>query len=232
MGFDMDNAGKIESSLRKPAIGFLDQIILENLNIKGVEFFSSRQDTDIFHTEEGFIYIPDQISEDELTIRLKKMRDAIQMKTQRTILTRETVTFSAIKDDDLAAYIASRVTEAKSPEKEIDAMTSLLNQLLDIGKGGPKLLRASNRNHGNTFILYDRTNGFIRRDQAQVAQNPGGIDLSPDKMNLKVQNNENEIKFHLDPAMLKQLQNAPGFVPMIINIQPLKSLQIFLGLKG
>ena len=39
------------------------------------------------------------------------------------------------------------------------------------------------------------------------------------------------IKFHLDPAQLQQLQNALGFVPVIINIQPLKSLPDFLGLK-
>jgi len=31
--------------------------------------------------------------------------------------------------------------------------------------------------------------------------------------------------------MLRQLQNAPGFVPVIINIQPLKSLSRFLGLN-
>jgi hypothetical protein len=35
----------------------------------------------------------------------------------------------------------------------------------------------------------------------------------------------------MDPAMLEQLRNAPGFVPVIINIQPLKSLPEFLGLN-
>ncbi len=38
------------------------------------------------------------------------------------------------------------------------------------------------------------------------------------------------IKFHLDPAMLQQLQNAPGFVPVIINVQPLNDLKSFLGI--
>ena len=42
-------------------------------------------------------------------------------------------------------------------------------------------------------------------------------------------NNGGEIKFHLDPAMLKQLQNAAGFVPVIINIQPMTDLRQFLG---
>ena len=39
------------------------------------------------------------------------------------------------------------------------------------------------------------------------------------------------IRFHIDPAMLKRLQDSPGFVPVIINIKPLKSLSKFLGLS-
>ena len=31
--------------------------------------------------------------------------------------------------------------------------------------------------------------------------------------------------------MLEQLQNAPGFVPVIINIQPMNDLRLFLGIK-
>ena len=37
-------------------------------------------------------------------------------------------------------------------------------------------------------------------------------------------------KFHIDPAMLERLQNAPGFVPVVIDVQPLKDLPAFLGL--
>jgi len=48
-------------------------------------------------------------------------------------------------------------------------------------------------------------------------------------MNLQTQNNGRAIKFSMDPAMLKQLQNAPGFVPVIINIQPMTDLRAFLG---
>ena len=49
--------------------------------------------------------------------------------------------------------------------------------------------------------------------------------------NLQAQSNGGEIKFQIDPAMLQQLKNAPGFVPLIINIQPLENLQEFLGLN-
>ena len=58
----------------------------------------------------------------------------------------------------------------------------------------------------------------------------GGIDFNSDKMNLSVQNNGGEIKFHIDPAMLEQLQNAPGFEPVIIDMRPLAtSLPEWLG---
>ena len=68
------------------------------------------------------------------------------------------------------------------------------------------------------------------RSRVSHVEENGGIDLTPAHMKLQTQNNDGEIKFHLDPAMLKQLQNAPGFVPVIINIQPLKSLSAFLGI--
>jgi signal transduction histidine kinase/ribosomal protein L21E len=67
-------------------------------------------------------------------------------------------------------------------------------------------------------------------DRAQTAFAKGGIDLTPAKMNLQVQNQGDEIRFHLNPAMLAQLQNAPGFVPVIINIRPMTDLGQFLGL--
>jgi len=73
-------------------------------------------------------------------------------------------------------------------------------------------------------------------DAAMKAVGPGGIDLSSDKMNLQTKmdsrfrgNHNSGIKFHLDPAQLQELENAPGFVPVIISIQPLNDLKTFLG---
>ena len=67
--------------------------------------------------------------------------------------------------------------------------------------------------------------------------NTGGIDLTPANMNLQTKNAGQAIKFHLDAAQLARLQNAPGFVPVIINIQALPAgqagisdLRKFLGL--
>jgi len=57
----------------------------------------------------------------------------------------------------------------------------------------------------------------------------GGIDFTANRTPLEIRNSGEGIKFHFDPAMLKQLQNAPGFVPVIIKIQPMKNLRLFLG---
>jgi hypothetical protein len=59
---------------------------------------------------------------------------------------------------------------------------------------------------------------------------PGGIDLTPTNASLETQLHGGAIKFHLDQAMLARLQNASGFVPVIINIQPLNDLKQFLGI--
>ncbi len=66
------------------------------------------------------------------------------------------------------------------------------------------------------------------QDKAMNAKT-GGIDLTSDKA-LTIQNNGEAIKFNIDPAMLEQLQNAPGFVPVIISIQPMTDIRMFLGL--
>jgi len=58
----------------------------------------------------------------------------------------------------------------------------------------------------------------------------GGIDLTPANMNLQTQNAGEGIKFHLDHAMIQQLQNTSGFVPVIVDIQPLDDLKSFLEL--
>ncbi len=60
----------------------------------------------------------------------------------------------------------------------------------------------------------------------------GGIDFTVNKTPLEIQNAGEGIKFHFDPALLRQLQNDPGFVPVIINISPLNNLRQFLGIEA
>jgi len=84
----------------------------------------------------------------------------------------------------------------------------------------------------NTQAKQIRIRGGNRGDQAQVTklERNGGIDFTANRTPLEIQNGGQGIKFHLDPAMLVQLKNAPGFVPVIINIQPMTNLRTFLGL--
>ncbi|MBF0511488.1 MAG: GNAT family N-acetyltransferase [Candidatus Omnitrophica bacterium] len=72
-------------------------------------------------------------------------------------------------------------------------------------------------------------------DGAQIAdlsptgqKHLGGIDLTLANNVLQTNNGGQEIKFYLNPAMLKQLQNAPGFEPVIISVQPMTNLRAFL----
>ncbi len=67
--------------------------------------------------------------------------------------------------------------------------------------------------------------------EADNKTDTGGIDLTPANINLQTQSNGGKINFKLDPAMLQRLQNAPGFYPVIINIQPMTDIRLFLGLK-
>jgi serine/threonine protein kinase len=69
---------------------------------------------------------------------------------------------------------------------------------------------------------------FTKKDAAMTN---GGIDMIPADMNLQFQNSGGAIKFHLDPIMVRQLQNAAGFVPTIINIRPITNLKAYLGLE-
>ena len=66
---------------------------------------------------------------------------------------------------------------------------------------------------------------------ATIPQDTGGIDLNAVDKNLQTKNGDGEIKFNVDPAMLEKFRNTPGFVPVIINIQPLADLPAFLGVS-
>ena len=64
----------------------------------------------------------------------------------------------------------------------------------------------------------------------------GGIDFTPPQIHLETKIESDKgmlhvgygIQFHIDPAILQQLKDAPGFVPVIINIQPMRNLKSFL----
>ena len=75
----------------------------------------------------------------------------------------------------------------------------------------------------------ERSGVYVKEDKAMT--HTGGIDLTPANEILQSQNNGIGIKFHMDAAMLKRLQGAPGFTVGEITIQPLKSLPVWLGIS-
>ncbi len=56
----------------------------------------------------------------------------------------------------------------------------------------------------------------------------GGIDLNPSAIDMGIKASGQGINMTFDQKMLEQLQNAAGFVPVIINIAPIPSLKTFL----
>ena len=60
------------------------------------------------------------------------------------------------------------------------------------------------------------------------SKNTGGIDFTVGRTPLEIRNPGKSIKFRINPAMLAKLQAAPGFVPIIIDYEPLISLKEFL----
>jgi hypothetical protein len=70
--------------------------------------------------------------------------------------------------------------------------------------------------------------------QVSLDDGLGGIDLTQGDKVLEVKEGDYSggMKFNIDPAMIEQLKNAQGFVPVIINVQPITDLRKFLGLAG
>jgi len=89
----------------------------------------------------------------------------------------------------------------------------------------------SRKKEGNAVVMVLKKWIFkdsVKSAEDQAMRGPeGGIDLTTVKRSL--QTKDEGIKFHFDPGTLQQLQRAAGFVPVIIDIEPLADLRMFLG---
>jgi hypothetical protein len=59
----------------------------------------------------------------------------------------------------------------------------------------------------------------------------GGIDFTSNKTPLEIKNSMGGIKFHIDSAMLTEFKNAPGLMPVIIDVELNVNLKEFLGIN-
>ena len=59
----------------------------------------------------------------------------------------------------------------------------------------------------------------------------GGIDFNADMLKLSLKGDGSGVMKDMDPALIKQFKDAPGLMPVILGIAPVKDLSLFLGLK-
>ncbi|MCR4337461.1 MAG: hypothetical protein NUV91_06620, partial [Candidatus Omnitrophica bacterium] len=69
----------------------------------------------------------------------------------------------------------------------------------------------------------------VIRSEASDIDTKGGIDFQPAQMNLKIEKGKKIIPASINTKDLKDLQNIRGFIPIMIDIQPIQSLPLFLG---
>jgi hypothetical protein len=61
--------------------------------------------------------------------------------------------------------------------------------------------------------------------------NVGGIDFTDYEKSLIIEDESPNLPVMIFPPLQEQLKNVPGFVPVIINIEPLYSVPAFLGME-
>ncbi len=76
----------------------------------------------------------------------------------------------------------------------------------------------------------DQVMSSTRADGKATGSDLGGIDLSSDKFLQLNNDGQGAIQFKIDPVMLKQLQDAPGLIPQIIDVNSTPDLRSFLGI--
>ena len=130
------------------------------------------------------------------------------------------------------------LAQMRSDQQELSALYNLITALIDNRidlTDAQKTIDISIGKAEPTFSGSEISGFAAEFDKALLVEDrqfqKGGIDFNPSNLDLEVQNEGGSLKFEINPAQLQQLQNAPGFVPVIINIQPLQNLQLFLGVK-
>ncbi len=88
-----------------------------------------------------------------------------------------------------------------------------------------------------SHVILHKADAAMMGDDKQV----GGIDLTSTMKVVTSARSQSEgslgkekeaIKFRLDSAQLQELENAPGFAPVIISINPMTNIRTFLGLNS
>ncbi len=118
-------------------------------------------------------------------------------------------------------FISFKGNKGQAMVKVGDDFVSLTRELLEKSIGAASF-------HDKAFLSKD----ILGVDQAMKTspdKDLGGIDLSR-SLHLQTNSNGQSIDIQIDAAVLEQLQQAQGLTPRILYIEPLKSMQGFLGI--
>ncbi len=124
----------------------------------------------------------------------------------------------------IIGYLSERdVHASKDTHAFGDRANKLIKSWAKTGEEGKK--EFDPRRFGKIYVKPD--------DKAMLEiENTGGIDLTSDKVFKVTKDAQGQIKFTFDPAMLEQLQNAAGLMPVVTLMEPMQDLRLFLGFKG
>ena len=82
---------------------------------------------------------------------------------------------------------------------------------------------------GDGKIMESTTQRFQRAGSPFASEAPGGIDLNPQLLDLQIKRDGRGVPLPLPEQPLHQMQ-IDGFTPIIINISPIPSLPLYLGM--
>jgi hypothetical protein len=130
--------------------------------------------------------------------------------------------------DDLHVLVQP-LLEGRPNKTELDEFVAIIKE------SGYKPAFAWNLNNAPIRCGQDRK--FYLMDPTAVkdaAGITGGIDLTPERMDLQTTGDgkDNAMEFKFDAAEIQRLEKVPGFVPVIMDIQPVNDFWGFLGLAS
>ncbi len=140
----------------------------------------------------------------------------------------------AKKDPSLEDIQELEITDENEPEWKWELLREryIVDRILDMPKGsvirvGPFHIKriAKRLEEAGTKISAK----IVVGDNASLEK--GGIDLNPTMATTTIEKEGRGFQMApVDPALLQQIQNAPGLIPVIINVSPIKNLPLLIGL--
>ncbi len=210
----MMESSLLEALNRKELLGKRSQIISM---VKGVLNISSEQ-----WENDGYI------SPYKFGSRINSIKDAIQ---KRSI-------FNWLFNGKIKALVKIKLLAKRSEEGFKNRADNPWQEVLETSKYNFAL----KANEGDLTGIYERIwSGVLRKyqleaDNSNAMVSKGGIDFNPISLNLEAKKdpadtNAAPLQFNIDKAMRQRLQNAPGLMPGIINIEPMNDIKMFLGVN-